>query len=68
MSHALLSHSLIYQFFDGAVIPIGLGLSLILNGIFLAAKINQEEALTLPDVLSRRYGKYPQIIPLVGCK
>jgi Na+/proline symporter len=28
-----------------------------LNGIFLAHKINREEALTLPDVLARRYGK-----------
>jgi Na+/proline symporter len=31
---------------------------LILNGIFLAAKINREtNVLTLPDVLSKRYGK-----------
>lgn len=32
-----------YHFFDGAVIPIGLGLSLILNAIFFAGKINAEE-------------------------
>ena len=47
-----------YDFYDGAVIPIGLGLSLILNSIFLAHHINREpNVLTLPDVLSRRYGK-----------
>jgi Na+/proline symporter len=46
-----------YSYYDGAVIPIGLGLSLLLNGIFLAHKINREQALTLPDVLASRYGK-----------
>ena len=47
-----------YHFYDGAVIPIGLGLSLILNGIFLAAHINREvNILTLPDVHAKRYGK-----------
>jgi len=52
-----------YQFFDGAVIPIGLGLSLILNGLLLAAKINREEGvLTLPDILSRRYGKVVEVL------
>lgn len=50
------------QFFDGAAIPIGLGLSLILNSIFLAGKINGEEVLTLPDVLARRYGKLVEIL------
>jgi Na+/proline symporter len=43
--------------YDGAVIPIGLGLSLIINGIFLATHINKEHVLTVPDVLARRYGK-----------
>jgi len=47
-----------FHFWDGACIPIGLGLSLILNGLLLAGKINREEnVLTLPDVLSKRYGK-----------
>jgi Na+/proline symporter len=46
-----------FSYYDGVVIPIGLGLSLVLNAIFLARYINREEALTLPDVLSRRYGK-----------
>ena len=52
-----------FHFYDGAVIPIGLGLSLILNGIFLAAKINKEtNVLTLPDVLARRYGKVVEVL------
>lgn len=52
-----------YQFFDGAVLPMGLGLSLILNGIFLARHINREEnVLTLPDVLAKRYGKAVEIL------
>lgn len=52
-----------FHFFDGAVIPIGLGLSLILNGLLLAGKINAEEGvLTLPDVLSRRYGKVVEVL------
>jgi Na+/proline symporter len=46
-----------FSFYDGAVIPIGLGLSLIINGIFLATHINKEHVLTVPDVLARRYGK-----------
>jgi Na+/proline symporter len=65
-SNALLGNvdlSYKYQFYDGAVIPIGLGCSLILNGIFLAAKINREEnVLTLPDVLARRYGKTEEVL------
>jgi Na+/proline symporter len=45
------------------VIPIGLGLSLILNSIFLAHKINAEKkALTLVDVLSKRYGKTVEVL------
>ena len=52
-----------YHFFDGAVIPIGLGLSLILNGLLLAGKINAEEnVLTLPDVLAKRYGKVVEVM------
>eukprot|EP00984_Skeletonema_dohrnii_P033250 scaffold29187_cov59-Skeletonema_dohrnii-CCMP3373.AAC.1 len=46
-----------FHFYDGAVLPIGLGLSLILNGVFLASKINKDGALTLPDVYAKRYGK-----------
>ena len=51
-----------YHFFDGAVLPIGLGLSLILNGLFLASKINEDNALTLPDVFGKRYGKLVEVM------
>lgn len=51
-----------YQFYDGAVLPIGLGLSLILNGLFFAAKINKDNALTLPDVFAKRYGKLVELM------
>jgi len=51
-----------YHFWDGAVLPIGLGLSLILNGLFLAGKINNDGALTLPDVFAKRYGKMVELL------
>ena len=52
-----------FHFYDGAVLPIGLGLSLILNGLFLARHINNEtDVLTLPDILAKRYGKVPEIL------
>jgi Na+/proline symporter len=54
-----------FHFYDGAVIPIGLGLSLFLNSFTLAGKINREGqlgCLTLPDVLARRYGKIHEVI------
>jgi Na+/proline symporter len=51
-----------YGFWDGAVIPIGLGLSLILNGIFLAHHINDDELLTLPDAFSKRYGSVVEVL------
>ena len=47
-SNALLGNadlSYKYHFYDGAVLPIGLGLSLIINGIFLAHKVNEELVL-----------------------
>jgi Sodium:solute symporter family len=58
-SNALLGNAdLAYKasFFDGAAVPIGLALSLMLNGFLLAPLINKEQVLTLPDVLARRYG------------
>jgi Na+/proline symporter len=64
-SNALLGNadlSYKYHFYDGAVLPIGLGLSLILNGVFLAAKINKDNALTLPDVFAKRYGKLVELL------
>ena len=51
-----------YHFWDGAVLPLGLGLSLILNGIFLARHMNRGGYLTLPDVYGRAYGPLAEII------
>jgi Na+/proline symporter len=45
-----------FGFFDGASVPLGYALSLLVNGLFLSSHINQEKVLTLPDVLARRYG------------
>lgn len=64
-SNALLGNadlSYRYHFYDGAVIPIGLGISLLLNGIFLAHHINNDEILTLPDVFAKRYGKVVEVL------
>jgi Sodium:solute symporter family len=56
-----------YSFWDGAVLPIGLGLSLIINGCTLAPKINCDfdGVLTLPDIYAKRYGRLVEI--LVSC-
>eukprot|EP00899_Mesostigma_viride_P009720 jgi/Mesvir1/1874/Mv22909-RA.1 len=51
-----------FHFWDGAVLPIGLGLSLILNGIFLAKKLNKMQLLTLPDAYGRTYGIIAEIL------
>jgi Na+/proline symporter len=52
-----------FHFYDGLCIPIGIAGSLILNAIFLAKHVNAEEnVLTLPDILSRRYGKTVEVI------
>jgi Na+/proline symporter len=51
-----------FSFWDGACLPVGLGLSLILNGIFLARHINNDQVLTLPDVYAKRYGPLVEIL------
>ena len=56
-----------YHFWDGACLPIGLGLSLILNAIFLARFINEDHNLTLPDVFGKRYGKLVEVIASTCC-
>ena len=65
-SNALLGNvdlSYKYHFWDGVAIPLGLGCSLLLNGIFLARHINNETSvLTLPDVLAKRYGKVVEVL------
>lgn len=64
-SNALLANahfSFTLHLFDGAVIPIGLGLSLVLNAVFLAARINRERVLTLPDIFAKRYGRTVEML------
>lgn len=51
-----------FSFWDGAAFPIGLGLSLILNGLVLAHHIQKDRALTLPDVYAKRYGCTVEIL------
>ena len=55
-----------YHWWDGAALPIGLGLSLILNGLFLAKHINtigaEEGMITLPDLFRIRYGKMAEVL------
>lgn len=70
-SNALLGNvdlSYKYHFWDGAVLPIGLGLSLIINGTFLAGNINRDHVgvLTLPDILAKRYGKIVEVLVSVA--
>jgi Na+/proline symporter len=69
-SNALLGASTLsykYHYWDGVVLPMGLGLSLINNAIWLARHINHDYALTLPDVLSKRYGKVVEILVSIFC-
>ncbi len=51
-----------YHWWDGAVLPIGLGLSLVLNAIFFAAKLNKMELLTLPDLFRRSFGPLAEVL------
>jgi len=55
------------QFWDGVVLPLGLGLSLLLNGIILADKIHAENVLTLPDIFARRYGSLVELVISIIC-
>jgi hypothetical protein len=54
--------SLILGSLTRLAIPVGQGISLILNAIFLAGKINKETALTLPDIYAKRYGKTVEVM------
>ena len=47
---------------DGACLPIGLGLSLILNGIFFAKPLNEMKLLTLPDLFARKFGPATEVL------
>ena len=52
----------LFLFLLGVVLPIGLGLSLFVNGTFLADKIHADMVLTLPDVFAKRYGKVVELL------
>lgn len=43
------------SYWDGAVLPMGLGLSLVINGLFIARYINRARCLTLPDFCKPHY-------------
>ena len=64
-SNALLGNvDLSYKngFWAGVVLPVGLALSLTLNGIFLADKVHAEHVLTLPDIFAKRYGRVVELL------
>ena len=64
-SNALLGNvdlSYRFSFWDGVVLPVGLALSLIINGLFLAEKIQADNVMTLPDVFAKRYGKVVELL------
>merc|ERR1719171_2240441 len=50
-----------YHFWDGACLPLGLGASLLLVGIFLAKPLNEMKPLTLPDCFARVYGEASEV-------
>lgn len=51
-----------YHWWDGACLPLGLGLSLVLNGIFFAKPLNEMQLLTLPDVFARKFGPATEVL------
>ncbi|CAM9526501.1 unnamed protein product [Phaeothamnion confervicola] len=56
-----------FAYFDGAVLPIGLAISLFLNAIFFARHINRAYCLTLPDFYGRTYGSLVEILVGLIC-
>ncbi|KAF8071320.1 cho-1 [Scenedesmus sp. PABB004] len=51
-----------YAFWDGAMLPLGLGISLILNGLTISGHINRMGLLTLPDLFRRKYGAAMEVL------
>lgn len=51
-----------FGFWDGAVLPIGLGISLIINGLTLAGPINRMHVLSVPEIFQRAYGSLTEIV------
>ncbi|KAG5175437.1 Solute:Sodium symporter family, partial [Tribonema minus] len=57
-----------YAWFDGAVLVLGLGLSLLLNALLVARHVNKACCLTMPDFYARSYGKlFEVLVSLVLC-
>jgi solute:Na+ symporter, SSS family len=54
-------------FWTGAVLPIGIGLSLVLLGLFYAKPLHKMRLLTLPDFYFRRYDKRTELIVSILC-
>lgn len=51
-----------FHYWDGAVLPMGLGLSLVINGLFIARHINKAQCLTLPDFYGKAWGPAVEIV------
>jgi Na+/proline symporter len=51
-----------YHWWDGGAFPIGLGISLLLNGIFFAKPLNEMKLLTLPDVFHYKFGPATEVV------
>mmetsp|Transcript_151789 Transcript_151789/g.485132 ORF Transcript_151789/g.485132 Transcript_151789/m.485132 type:complete len:924 (-) Transcript_151789:93-2864(-) len=51
-----------YHFWDGAALPLGLALSLIIMGVFFAKPMNDMNLLTLPDAFARFYGEGAEVV------
>jgi Na+/proline symporter len=54
-------------FWAGAVLPIGIGLSLILIGMFFAEPLHRMRLLTLPDFFFKRYDRKVELLTSLLC-
>jgi SSS family solute:Na+ symporter len=54
-------------FWDGAVLPLGIGTSLILIGMFFAKPLHAMHLLTLPDFYSRRFNTFSGTMVAILC-
>jgi len=54
-------------FWVGAMIPLGLSVSLLIVGKFLAEPLHRMNLLTLPEFFLRRYGKVTELLVSVLC-
>jgi len=61
------ARSMTAGFWDGAVLPIGIGTSLILIGMFFAKPLHAMHLLTLPDFYSQRFNTAAGTIVAVLC-